>query len=194
MRWDDLFEDMEAQLAAMTRSELDARVEDLTRAEHAGVALASRLRASGGTAVTVALDDGTLVRGRVASAAEQWFELEEGVRRHLVPLQAVSWVQGVGSLAAPGPGVVERRLGLSSALRALARDRVRVLALTRAGAVAGRIARVGKDYLELDDAGPDGARTVGVGSADLGGWGHGGRRSSTTALPLERVLCVSEVV
>ena len=189
VRWDDLFEDMEAQLAAMARSELDARVEDLTRAEHAGVPLAARLRASGGAALSVALDDGTVVRGRVASAAEQWFELEEGVRRHLVPLRAVAWVQGVGALAAPGSGVVERRLGLPSALRALARDRVRVLALTRAGTVAGRIARVGKDYLELDD-GPRGG-SVGP---DLGGWGAAGRHTSSTALPLDRVLCVSEVV
>jgi hypothetical protein len=190
VRWDDLFEDMEAQLAAMTRSELDARVEDLTRAEHAGVTLAARLRASGGTAVTVALDDGTLVRGRVASAAEQWFELEEGVRRHLIPLHAVAWVQGVGALAAPGGGVVERRLGLSSALRALSRDRVRVLALTRAGTVVGRIARVGKDYLELDDVDARG----GAVAPGLGGWATAGRRPSSTALPLDRVLCVSEVV
>jgi len=194
VRWDDLFEDMEAQLAAMTRSELDARVEDLTRAEQAGVPLASRLRASGGTAVTVALDDGTLVRGRVASAAEHWFELEEGVRRHLVPLRAVAWVQGVGALAAPGGGVVERRLGLASALRALARDRVRVLALTRAGTVAGRIARVGKDYLELDDTHAQGIAGAGHTGPDLGGWPPRGSRPSTTALPLDRVLCVSEVV
>ena len=196
VRWDDLFEDMEAQLAAMTRSELDARVEDLTRAEHAGVALGARLRASGGTAMTVALDDGTLVRGRVASAAEHWFELEEGVRRHLVPLRAVAWVQGVAPLAAPGAGVVERRLGLAPALRALARDRVRVLVLTRGGTVAGRIARVGKDYVELDDTGTHGVRPYGAGPGgpDIGGWPAPRPRPTTTALPLDRVLCVSEVV
>ena len=193
VRWDDLFEDMEAQLAAMTRSELDARVEDLTRAEHAAVALGARLRASGGSLMTVALDDGTLVRGRVASAAERWFELEEGVRRHLVPLRAVAWVQGAAPLAAPGAGVVERRLGLAPALRALARDRVRVLVRTRAGTVAGRIARVGKDYVELDDTGGHDTGGHGPGQADLGGWGRP-QRPATTAVPLDRVLCVSEVV
>jgi hypothetical protein len=65
---------------------------------------------------------------------------------------------------------------------------VRVLVRTRAGTVAGRIARVGKDYVELDDTGAQG-----TGPGDLGGWGRP-PRPATTALPLDRVLCVSEVV
>ncbi|PJI95213.1 hypothetical protein [Luteimicrobium subarcticum] len=173
MRWDALFDDMEAQLAAHSRAEREARADDLTRAEQAGVSLADRIRAARGEIVLV-LVDGSRQRGHVVGGADEWVDLADGPRRALVPVAAVAWVERTPHAATAG-SAVERRLGLGHALRALARDRVRVSVRTAAGAPVGRVARVGRDHLDLDA----GAERPG----DLG-----------TTIPFARILCVSEVL
>lgn len=173
VRWDALFEDMEAQLAALGRADLAVRVDDLTRSEQAGVPLAARLRGASGE-VALALLDGTHVRGTVVGAADQWLDLADGARRHLVPLHAVAWIRQAPRVAAPAMPVT-RRLGLGHAFRALARDRVRVVVRTPAGSLTGWVARVGRDHVDLDT----GAERPG---------------QEQTTVPFERVLCVSEVL
>jgi hypothetical protein len=81
------------------------------------------------------------------------------VRRALVPLAAVAAVDGLATHAAPAAGVVESRLGLGHALRALARDRVVVRVRTGGTDLTGRIERVGADHVDLADV--DGARRGG---------------------------------
>jgi len=48
MRWDALFADMEAQLAASERLDLDAEIAERARVDAAAVELADRLRGSWG--------------------------------------------------------------------------------------------------------------------------------------------------
>lgn len=43
MRWDRLFDDLEAQLAAQTRLELDAEVAERTRTERSKITLGERV-------------------------------------------------------------------------------------------------------------------------------------------------------
>ncbi|MEO5609711.1 MAG: hypothetical protein ABIQ61_08335, partial [Ornithinibacter sp.] len=92
MRWDGLFADLEGQLAADERRELDSEVAERTRRERAGVDLAGRLAAAG-EELTLTLDGGTSFAGTVADLGSDWMLLRagEGVagREVLVPLAGV---------------------------------------------------------------------------------------------------------
>ncbi|MFI6426151.1 hypothetical protein [Promicromonospora sp. NPDC050880] len=162
-RWAALFGDLEAQARARSAAEADALVPELTRAEHATMKVADRFRAVVGGAVTVELLDGTPLRGVVREVADEWVLLQ-GVRpeptgQHLVPLGAVVGVLGLARQAA---SATSRRdaLGLGPALRTLQRDRVRVTVRTLGGTVSGRVARVGRDHLDVDLLDDRGARLV----------------------------------
>ena len=153
VRWEALFDDMEAQLAAAARSDLRIQVDERTRAERAGVALADRLRASAGCHVRLALRGGATLEGALLDVASQWFLLGDGgSRRVLVPVDAVGFVAGLSAHVAPPPGTVERRLTLGHALRALARDRAAVVVLGNGFDVGGRLERVGEDHVDLTPA------------------------------------------
>lgn len=148
MRWDLLFADLEARADANELAHFDAEVRDLTRAERASVSLAARLVQAKGRTATVTTRDGVSTTGVVVDAAAGWLLLGDPGPQTLVPLHAVTVVAGLGPRAAELTEV-ERRLGLGHALRALARDRARVVVSTLSGDVAGLIGAVGADYLEL---------------------------------------------
>ncbi|MEZ0449598.1 hypothetical protein [Cellulomonas sp. ICMP 17802] len=157
MRWEALFADMEAQLAAGRLADVRADVAELARAERASVGLTDRLRASTGATVRVLLAGGELLEGTLVDAAPEWLLVSASPgRQALVPLTAVAALDCVAAHAAPAPGPVEARLGLGHALRALARDRAQVRVDAGGAELTGRIERVGADHLDLTD----GARGV----------------------------------
>ncbi len=149
MRWEALFADLEAQFAAHAAADRDAHVAELTRAERATVAIGNRLRGAQGASLSVRLRTGSTVEGRVVDAAPQWVLLRAHGQQVLIPMAAVAVVAGLGRISAPDPGVVESRLTLGHALRALARDRVLVRVEVDGVELAGRIERVGADHLDL---------------------------------------------
>jgi hypothetical protein len=153
VRWNDLFGDLEGQLAAAHASEFEAGVRDLAQAERATVRLAERLASSASARVALTLRGGSHVSGVVAEAAGSWVLLSEGRRDYLVPLGAIAMARGVGHRASD-LGAVATRLGLGHVLRALAREGVPVVILTTGGEIRGRIDQVGADHLDLatDDA------------------------------------------
>ncbi len=156
MRWEALFDDMEAQLAAARTAALRADVAELTRAERATVGLVDRLRAAQGSAVALRLAAGEPLRGTLVDVAHEWVLLDlGGAQRALVPVGAVVAVGGLGAHAAPAAGAVERRLGLGHALRALARDRAVVRVGVAGDEVVGRLDGVGADHVDV--GGLDGA-------------------------------------
>jgi sRNA-binding regulator protein Hfq len=160
MRWDALFSDLEAQMAAAGHLDLEAEVAERVRAEQSAVVLADRLRAGAGRPVEVLLRHGTRCRGTVSQIADTWFVLEDPPRSLLIPAHAVATVAGMGRRAAHDESAVRRSLSLSSGLRALARDRAVVGCMVDVGrtdpyTVTGRIDVVGGDYLEVTRA--DGA-------------------------------------
>lgn len=162
-RWEALFGDLEAQAGAQAAAEADALVSEMTRAEHATMTLADRFRAAVGSVVTLELLSGAPLRGVVREAADEW-ALVQGVRpepasQHLVPLAAIAGAHGLGRQAAQA---TSRRdaLGLGPVLRALQRDRARVTVRTLHGTVGGRIARVGRDHLDIDGLDDRGTRLV----------------------------------
>lgn len=157
MRWESLFADMEAQLAAGRLADVRADVAELARAERASIALAARARASVGRPVRVLVGGAEVVEGELVDAASEWLLVATSpVRRALVPLASAAAVDGLVAHAAPAAGAVESRLGLGHALRALARDRAVVRVRAGDADLTGRIERVGADHLDLADV--DGAR------------------------------------
>jgi len=154
VRWNDLFSDLEGQLAAAHASEFELGVRDLTEAERATVLLAERLTASASAAVTLTLRGGTHVSGVVSDVTAAWVLLAEGGREKLVPLGAIAMARGVGNRAS-SLGTVAARLGLGHALRALARDRAVVTVITSGGELRGRVGQVGSDHLDVNA--PDGS-------------------------------------
>ena len=161
MRWQGLFDDLEAQFDAVRAAELAGEVAERTRRESALLRLVDRLRAAEGTPLTVTVTGSGPLRGRLLDAGTDWLLLEEpGPREVLVPLGAVLGVSGAGPrAAAPDDGPVAKRLDLRWALRGLARSRTSVaLGLVDGTLVTGTLDRVGADHVDLAEHGLGEAR------------------------------------
>jgi hypothetical protein len=165
MRWQALFEDLEAQFDAAQAAELAGEVAERTRREAALLRLVDRLRAADGALVTVTLAGAGVLRGRVLDAGADWLLLDEGAAREvLVPLTALLGVTGLGPRsAAPDVGPVAKRLDLRRALRGLARSRSGVsVGLVDGTLVTGTLDRVAYDHLDLAEHGLGEARRAGA--------------------------------
>ncbi len=186
MRWDRLFDDLQAQMDAEGQRELDLEVSDRTRRERAQVGLHERLIAHRGRRVELRLAAGVLVSGRVADAGSDWLLVEDPGHRagdgqgdsaddrghtdgrgglapfgaSLIPFGAIVSITGLGIRAAAGRGVATaKRFGLGYALRGLSRDRSVVSLTDISGAVTtGTIDAVGADALDLSEHPADLAR------------------------------------
>ena len=162
MRWQALFDDLEAQLAAAEAAELQAEVADRTRREAGLVRMVDRLDAATGQEVSVALGPAGMLRGRLLDAGTDWLLVEEtGAREVLVPLGAVLGITGlVAQSGVPGAeGEVGRRLDLRWALRALARSRAGVALVLRDGSgISGTLDRVGTDHVDVAEHAPGESR------------------------------------
>jgi hypothetical protein len=180
VRWERLFDDLEAQLEAGDRSELDVEVAERTRAELARVCLVERLRSARGTAVRLQVMGATDLRGVVQRVGPDWVLVRRDLGDEVVVSgPAILTIGGLGVAVATRPGVVESRLGLGHIMRALARDRRIVAVGLRDGSWAlGTVGRVGADFVDLAVHGPDeprrstgGSLTVPFGGIALMQWG-----------------------
>lgn len=163
VRWEALFDDLEAQFAAAAAGERAASVGELTRAERATVRLDGRLEAALGARVVIRVRGGAQLSGELLDVAREWLLVGEGMRRHLVPAHALAAVGGLGHAVAPESRSVLRSLGLGHALRALSRDRVAVQLSAVGVEISGRIDAVGADHVNVTALGDD-RRAIG------GGW------------------------
>jgi hypothetical protein len=169
VRWDELFADLEAQLDGAAALELAGEVADRTRREIATLSFVDRARAAVGHPVRLQLLGPGDVGGLLLEVGAQWLLLrDEAGRDVLVPWTAVVSVVGLGlrSAAANEAGQVFRRLGLTTALRAIARDRAAVLVgLVGGSVVSGTLDRVGLDFVEISEHAVGEARRPGQVSA-----------------------------
>jgi hypothetical protein len=163
MRWDALFKDLEAQFAEGDKLSLEAEISERARADTAGVRVADRLRGSVGTLVRVHLVTGAVFEGTLTYAGADAFVLNDKRHQVLIPHSGVSRYVGFGRFSRSEPSAVRSRLGLSNALRALARDRSELTVTLRAtdardAGMTGVIDRVGLDYIDLAAVRPGEAR------------------------------------
>ena len=153
VRWDALFDDLEAQAAALEQAERAAEVDERARGEVGRLGLLDRARAAMGVALRVRVSGGLTVAGRLSRVGpEGWLLDENDGRQTVVATAHVMTVRGFGRYAAvPGTvGAVESRLGLRQVLRGLARDRSAVhLHLADGSAVTGTIDRAGADFVDV---------------------------------------------
>ncbi|KGN36126.1 hypothetical protein [Knoellia aerolata] len=149
MRWDQLFDDLEAQLGAQERRERDSEVADRTRRERATVALAARFAAALGSTLRLRLVSGAQVRGELLDLGEDWLLVRTGSGGEaVVPVHAVAGVTGLPARASSAR--TARRFALGYALRGLSRDRAQVAVSDAGGHVlTGTIDGVGADFLDL---------------------------------------------
>ncbi|MCW2622227.1 MAG: hypothetical protein JWL64_1829 [Frankiales bacterium] len=158
MRWQALFDDVEAQFAAAERQDWDAEVRDRTRRELATLRTVDRLRPVLGQPVELRVLGTGALPGTLREVGPDWLLVEGvGARAVLVSLRSVLSVTGVGrTTAAPGSeGAVARRLTLPWALRGLVRSRTGVAVTLIDGSVlAGTLDRVGADHADIAEHPP----------------------------------------
>jgi hypothetical protein len=154
MRWERLFDDLEAGLDEHERALVDTDVADLVRAERGRVALSDRLRAHLGAPLVWTVlstgDGGDVLHGEPVDVGTDWVLIRSGRNEILLRLAGVESVTGLSRTVAPDPGEVTRRLRISTILRGLARDRAVVLVRLGSGRrITGTIDRVGQDHVDL---------------------------------------------
>ncbi|MBV9594889.1 MAG: hypothetical protein JO147_13965 [Actinobacteria bacterium] len=153
MRWENLFDDLEARAEALEAAQREVEIHDRTRVEVSRVPLIDRLRPAVSALVRMQCEGGAVVRGRLTRVGSDWALVNaEAGREVLVRLAAVVAISGLVRLtAAPrATAAVESRLGVAHVLRGIARDRSAVrLSLVDGSALTGTIDRVGVDFCEL---------------------------------------------
>lgn len=160
MRWQRLFDDLEAQLAEEDRAGVRSQVADRTRRERASVTFVERLAAQSGP-VELLLLGGRRAQGRVEDLGRDFLVLaQEDGRQRLVPIASVVAATGLSRLAAaPSTVTAVRRFGLGYALRALSRDRATVAIDDVLGrTLTGTLDAVGSDWVDVGEHPTDAPR------------------------------------
>lgn len=151
MRWDALFDDLEAQLHSASVSLQENEIRDRTRSEQSRLTLLQRLQGQRGARIGLTTTGGRQLSGVLTTVGSQWIALEVEGRFSVVPLDSLQLLRGLGRGVGQPLSGVQAKLGLGSALRGLSRDRAHVVIWLSAPAsrLAGVIDRVGADFLEL---------------------------------------------
>jgi hypothetical protein len=158
MRWDELFDDIEAQFHAVEAADLAAEVADRSRRESALLRLVDRLRPVVGQSVTVRVRGAGAIAGTLTSVGPDWLLVGEPAgRENLIATHAVISIGGLAAQTAMphSEGELAARLLLGYALRAVVRDRSAVvLTLTDGSTATGTLDRAGSDFVELAEHPP----------------------------------------
>lgn len=154
MRWERLFEELEASAAEADRLGHHAEIADRTRRERSRVQLMDRLLAAEGTEIELRIAGAGVVRGIIHRVGGQWVLLtapDGTTSETVVPTAALLAVTGLGRRAMTRPpSSVASRLGLAHVVRGLSRDRSTVaLVMIDGHRVWGAIDGVGADHLDL---------------------------------------------
>ncbi|MBX3193928.1 MAG: hypothetical protein KF727_02365 [Microbacteriaceae bacterium] len=174
MRWDRLFDDLEAQLEQEIGTEHADLLAEEERLRLGRLGLRDRVHAmmpgvSADRPLRVVLADGTRLALALGAVGRDWMAGElvpeaSRARTHVIPFAAIAAVmpdeqQLPASIdAAPGDpvaGPLAARLGVTFVLRDLCRRRIGVDVKTHVGSLHGTIDRVARDHLDLAEHDPD---------------------------------------
>lgn len=149
MRWERLFDDLEAQLASDDSHDRESEIADRTRRERALIDVHARLLANVGARLAWWVGSEALT-AQVVDVGPDWVLVEPAPARPLLlRLGAVRSLSGL-SRGAQTPSVVARRFTLALALGAISRDRAPVEIRDLEGRMlVGTIDVVGADHLEI---------------------------------------------
>lgn len=154
MRWEELFADMEAQLAHAGQRNAELEAVETARAELSQLALVQRLAAQKGAHVRVKVGHGDVIEGEISDLGAGWVALRDGAVQHVIPLHQAVWWEGLSRrFASDFENTVLRRLGVGHVIRALSQSRARVrihlVSQTPGAEVEGTIDTVGQDFLDV---------------------------------------------
>lgn len=151
MRWDGLFADLEAQLAASSWRDVEVEAAELSRGESAAVRWLDRLRGAVGQQVTLRLAGDERVVLQVATVGPAWIGGTDGAGSVIVPSSAVQVIEQRLSAVVEEASASARLMRIGSVYRTLSRARVPVLVRGASGATLaeGTVDRVGADHLEV---------------------------------------------
>lgn len=150
MRWNGLFDDLEAHWADLGWQETVAEAAELTRAEWMALSLADRLRGARGRQVRLHLAWGEVVDGVVHTVGQGWVGVHvDGSGSAIVAVDCVAAVEADLTRAALAPELAAA--GWGTVLRGIARTRWPVAVTGRLGAALaeGTVDRVGGDHLDI---------------------------------------------
>lgn len=152
MRWDSLFDDLEAQLAEQSRAQLRDEIAENIRVERATAELLPTLTRFHGHELSLRLAGGTELRATLGPCAADYICLETDRTQWIIRSAAVETF----SLPQGRAPVAERRspggsMKFSTVLRGLLRDRARCHVFGRAGTslAEGTLTQVAKDFLVI---------------------------------------------
>lgn len=155
MRWQQLFDDLAAQQAAMELRERDAEIAEHTRAERGQLQLLDRLTAALGDPLRCRVRGVGRIEGLLTDVGADWVLIEASAnapasRELLLPVAALLAIEGLSTRAEVDPAAASRRLGMRHALRAVSRDRAPVRLHDVEGEhLTGTIDAVLADHLDL---------------------------------------------
>ena len=155
VRWERLFEDLEAEFDAAEAAELEAQIADRTRFERSRLRLVDRLRGSVGRSIGIRVQGAGQLTGELRAVGVDWLLVRPADRAdRLVRTAAVLEVVGLAasSSAAGEEGLVAARFTLSAVLRGIARDRTVVtLTLIDSSGWTGLIEIAAADLIEVSE-------------------------------------------
>jgi len=150
MRWEALFDDLEAQWSAQQAHQLEADVAQAVEWERAQILLVDRLRASVGMQLQLRLRGGSERSLLVHRVGADWVSGHAGAQSLLIPVGAIVSVEALPSRVQSETTPARRLLGIGTPLRALARSREAVTVEDPGGELGhGVITRVGADHLDV---------------------------------------------
>ena len=158
MRWDRLFDDLEAQASAEWEAERAALASESERVRLSRVSLRDRLLVlrDAQAQVRVQLSGGAGVEGRIVAVGADWLAVDRGPSSvSIVPLGGLTGLRMAhADLLHSASGRVgqalRERMDLGFVLRDLARRRVPVLVeLVADDALTGTVDRAGADHFDL---------------------------------------------
>ena len=153
MRWDDLFDDLEAQLRHEQAAALRDEINENLQVERATQDLEEVLCRLQGSAVHLQLAGGRELAGQLGPAGPGYFCVEESRMLWVIRCEQLRQLQWPGPLppALPQPADSSRRPKLAAVLRQLMRDRARTWLWDREGSLLaeGSIVQAAKDFVLL---------------------------------------------